>query len=523
VPYFGEKNAQCIYWDEEIPCFGLRVYPAGRRAYVVTYRVNHRKRLAKLGRADALPLAEARRKARTFLGQVADGEDPQAADDALRTASTVKSLVETYLRKHAKPKKQSGSDDERYLNNHLVPKLGSRLAVTITSADIAEIHSVYGADHPYAANRFLEIVRKMYHCAPTWGIVPKGFPNPCTGIEEFLEHKRKVYVTGEQMPALARAIEAEMNDYARHALWLLLLIGVRKKELLRAQWSDVDWGQRTLSIGRTKNGEPLLAPLSLAAIERLEMIPRIEGNPHILCGKFAGHPLKDLRSAWARVKSAAGLPHVRIHDLRRTVGSWLVQSGASLHLVGAVLNHKDPKTTAGYAYFQTVDRQIALDRHGERLQEIASRPNDRPEVNGQDGGAFVSSVDCRVHRFTRQELYDLVWSQPMSVLATSYGVSDSGLAKVCRRANIPVPPRGYWAKLTAGQAVQRPLLDPTLAVSNEIVIKSRAASPPANPGSTRPCSSTAETTPSRHDSAPRPDAQTSGRRCRRFKSCHPDQ
>lgn len=476
LPYVGERNSQCIYWDDEVPCFGLRVYPTGRRTYVVSYRVKHRKRLAKLGRADALTLAEARKKARTFLGQVAGGEDPQAAGDALKTASTVKALVETYLRKHAKPKKQTGEDDERYLNGHLVPKLASRLAVTITSADIAEIHSEYGAEHPYAANRFLEIVRKMYNCAPTWGLVPKGFPNPCSGIAEFPEHKRKVYVTSEQMPALARAIEAESNEYARHALWLLLLIGVRKTELLRARWSDVDWDLRTLSIGRTKNGEPLLAPLSLAAIERLGTIPRIEGNAYLICGKLEGHPLKDLRSAWARIRTAAGLQHVRIHDLRRTVGSWLVQGGASLHLVGDVLNHKDPKTTAGYAYFQTENRQAALDRHGERLREIAARPSGRQKTIGRDAGGWVSNDGQGVHRFTRQELYDLVWSNPIKKLAAGYGVSDTGLAKACRRANIPVPRRGYWAKLSAGRPVVKLPLGPVPAFGTEVVIRSRAVS-----------------------------------------------
>ncbi len=473
LPYLGEQNSQCIYWDDEIPCFGLRVYPTGRRTYVVSYRVNQRKRLAKLGRADALTLAEAHKKARTFLGQVAGGEDPMAAGDALRTASTVRALVETYLRKHAKPKKQSGGSDERYLNSHLVPKLGSRLALTITSADIAEIHAAYGSEHPYAANRFLEIVRKMYNCAPTWGIVPRGFPNPCRGIEEFPEHKRKVYVTNEQMPALAHAIEAELNHYARHALWLLLLIGVRKKELLRAQWSDVDWEQRALSIGRTKNGEPLLAPLSIATIERLRMIPRIEGNPYIICGKFAGHPLKDLRSAWARVRTAAELQHVRIHDLRRTVGSWLVQGGASLHLVGAVLNHKDPKTTAGYAYFQTENRQAALDRHGERLREIAARPNSGHSTsNARNAAGQVAKAKGgrRVHRFTRQELYGLVWSKPISKLAVTYGISDAGLAKACRRANIPCPRRGYWAKLSAGLTIEKHPLAPATDASKEILI-----------------------------------------------------
>ena len=477
VPYFGQKNAQCIYWDEEIPCFGLRVYPSGRRSYVVTYRVNHRKRLANLGRADALTLADARRKARAFLGQVADREDPQADGDALRAANTVKSLVDVYLSKHAKPKKQTGSTDERYLNRLLVPKLGSRLAVMVTPADVADIHSSYGAQHPYAANRLLEIVRKMYHCAETWGLVPRGFPNPCTGIEEFPERKRKVYVTSEQMPALARAIDGELNEHARHALWLLLLTGVRKKELLRAQWRDVDWDRRTLAIGRTKNGEPVLAPLSTVAVERLMMIPRIQGNPYIICGPFTGQPLKDLRSAWNRVRTAAGLQDIRIHDLRRTVGSWLVQDGVSLHLVGAVLNHKDPKTTAGYAYFQTEHRQSALDRHGERLRGIAASKTTRRKRKTRDDPGMVTNTGHHVHRFSRQELYDLVWSQPIAKLAETYGVTDVGLAKACRRAGIPVPHRGYWAKLSAGQKVEKPGLIPTPTGNRQIAIRARANSP----------------------------------------------
>ena len=473
LPYTGEKNAQCIYWDEEIPCFGLRVYPAGRRAYVVTYRVHHRKRLANLGRADALTLAEARRKARAFLGQVADGGDPQATDDALKAATTVKALVEIYLRKHAMPKKRSADDDERYLNSHLVPNLGSRLAVTITPADIADIHCSYGAQHPYAANRFVEVVRKMYRCAETWGLVPRGFPNPCTGIEEFPERKRKLYVTSEQMPVLVRAIDGELNEHARHALWLLLLIGVRKKELLRAQWRDVDWDRRTLAIGRTKNGEPLLAPLSMAAIQRLKLIPRIEGNPYIICGPLAGEPLKDLHSAWARVRAASGLQELRIHDLRRTVGSWLVQDGVSLHLVGAVLNHKDPKTTAGYAYFQTEDRQSVLDHHGERLRRIAASKTTHRKSKCRDDQGLVTNTGHRVHRFSRQELYDLVWSRPIATLAATYGVTDVGLAKACRRVGIPVPPRGYWAKLAAGHPAEKQPLQPPTFGGPEIVIRSR--------------------------------------------------
>lgn len=99
----------------------------------------------------------------------------------------------------------------------------------------------------------------------------------------------------------------------------------------------------------------------------------MQDNPYIICGRKTGQPLVNLNDAWNRVRAAAGLNDLRIHDLRRTVGSWLVRDGASLHLVGSVLDHKDQKTTAGYAYFQTKERHKALDKHGRNVIDFASR------------------------------------------------------------------------------------------------------------------------------------------------------
>jgi Phage integrase family len=224
-----------------------------------------------------------------------------------------------------------------------------------------------------------------------------------------------------------------------------------------------------LFVGRTKNGEPVLAPLSLASIDRLKRIPRIDGNPYIICGKLVGQHLKNLRSAWIRVRREADLLGVRMHDLRRTVGSWLVQGGESLHLVGAVLNHKDPKTTAGYAYFQTRDRQAALDRHGAKITHYAAADISKKLEATHDL--------CRApgaQRISRTALYELIWSSPVSTVAAAYGVSDVGLAKACRRANIPLPERGYWAKLAAGHSVLRSVLEPASSTEqNEIVLRPR--------------------------------------------------
>jgi len=458
--YSGSNNAQCIYWDEGLPGFGIRVFPNSRKSFVCSYRVQGRKRLATLGRTDVLTLEQARKKARGYLGQVADGEDPKAHDESQNASGSVKKLTEIYLERHAKVKKRSWRDDESYLVRYVVPKLGSRLASAITSADVAKVHAEIGENHPYAANRVVEILRKMYNLARKWLVVPIGMQNPAVGIERFHEEKRRRFVTSAEMPQLAKAINAESNLFVQNALWLLLLTGLRRNELLKSKWTDVDWKQRTLVIGKTKNGESLLAPLSRAAIARLKAVPRLQDNPHIICGSGRGRRLTNLNRPWNRVRTAADLTDLRIHDLRRTVGSWLVRDGASLHLVGAVLNHKDQKTTAGYAYFQTIDRQKVLDKHGRRVISSA-----RPALKRADTGAAKSSSDGGSESanapkitFTRKKLYELVWSAPVSKVAITLGISDVGLSKACQRANVPVPRRGYWAKINAGQEIHKLLL-----------------------------------------------------------------
>jgi hypothetical protein len=250
--------------------------------------------------------------------------------------------------------------------------------------------------------------------------------------------------------------------------------------VLNAKWSDVDLKQRTFFIGQTKNGEALLTPLSRAAVARLKNIARIDGNPYIICGSVSGRPLVNLRSAWTRVRNAAGLQDVRIHDLRRTVGSWLVRDGASLHLVGAVLNHSDQKTTAGYAYFQTQDRQQALDRHGRIVSKLAKgRLKNHGERGTQAaGGSAGARSGPTVHSFSRQKLHKLVWSEPVATVAERIGISDVALSKACRRAGVPVPPRGYWAKVQTGKATRKVEL-PARSATAEESIKIRVRSPSA--------------------------------------------
>jgi hypothetical protein len=244
-------------------------------------------------------------------------------------------------------------------------------------------------------------------------------------------------------------------------------MGLRSKELLKAKWEDIDWDMGTLFIGLTKNGEPLLAPISDAAMDRLRAIPRISDNPYIICGRLPGQFLRSLGGPFQRTLKRAGLANLRIHDLRRTVGSWLAQDGQSLHLIGDVLNHRDPKTTAGYAYFQTKQRRDALTGHGSRVLALTPPHLRKPTApTGVSADTLLPAADTNPiiatpnsvahyrHYFRRDALYRLVWTSPVSEIAVRLGVSDVALAKLCRRAAIPIPGRGYWQRTEAGQPVE---------------------------------------------------------------------
>lgn len=207
----------------------------------------------------------------------------------------------------------------------------------------------------------------MFQLSQVWGIIEEGTPNPTYNIERFKEEKRDRYVTPEELPRLVEAIEKESNQSARFAIWLYLLTGLRKDEVLTLQWSDIDMNRQELVREETKNGKKHYLPLSAAAVSLINLIPRCDDNPYLIVGKLQGQHLVNIDKAWQRVRKAAEIEDVRIHDLRRTVGSWLAQSGNSLHLIGKVLNHSNTSTTAIYARFGQDNVREALEQHGQKI------------------------------------------------------------------------------------------------------------------------------------------------------------
>ena len=367
--YSKTAPAREVHWDDALRGFGVRVYPNGEKSYVFSYRHQGRKRLIALGRTTELTLDQARDLALSHkLGLRQDDVDPLVQRERALLGDTIAELCTAYLERHAKARKRSWRLDEQRIAKYIVPEWGSLKAAALKRLDVAALHRRVGATHPYAANRIVELVSKMFELARLWGIVEEDHPNPGRRIEAFHEVKRERWVTREEMPRLGAAIEAEPNVFVRAAICLYLLTGVRKAELLKARWRDIDWHRAEWTLPETKNGKPHVVPLSRPAVQLLKSLPREDGNPYIFPGALAGRPLVNISKPWLRIRAAAGIPDVRLHDLRRTVGSMLAQDNHSLHLIGRVLNHQDTASTLVYARFGQNDVRAALENHSRGLR-----------------------------------------------------------------------------------------------------------------------------------------------------------
>ena len=243
----------------------------------------------------------------------------------------------------------------------------------VKRADIARLHHKIGETKPTEANRVLALVSVMMNRAMEWGYLPQGHPNPAAGITKNKERSRDRWVLPAEMPAMLEAIAAEPNIYIRGALMLLLLTGMRKSEVLTLRWEYVDLDRREIRLPDSKAGRSHIVPLSAAAVEVLRELPRMLANPFVIAStqKPGGH-LVNISKAWLRVRKAAGVEDVTIHDLRRTTGSWLAEGGASLPLIGKVLNHSNASTTQIYARLSHDPARAALEQYGARVAALVA-------------------------------------------------------------------------------------------------------------------------------------------------------
>ena len=288
---------------------------------------------------------------------------------------------------HVKLRKRSWDVDERIARQHLSPTFGDRQLIDIQRHEVEDwLRGLSGKGlAPTTCNRILAVLKTICSLAETRGLLPAG-QSPCKGVSSFKIHtQRERYLSREEAQRLMRALE-KSDRLEAFAIRLLLLTGARKSEILKARWENVRLDQRLLTVPLSKSGRPRHILLSDAALDILRALPRTSGNSWLFPGHAPEKPLSDLYLFWNRLRRDLGLVDVRIHDLRHTFASFLVNAGHSLYEAQKMLGHGDPRTTMRYAHLgqasllaaaETVSGFFILPGCGDRTQDFCPSTDGR--------------------------------------------------------------------------------------------------------------------------------------------------
>lgn len=373
LTYTGNGKSATVHWDERIPGFGIRVMPSGTKVFILKYRFFGQQRWMSIGRHGAITLHQALKMAQDRYLDVKAGKDPKSEAERVKFAGkTVAQLCDYYLEHHAEIKKDANSirNDRSNIKNWIRPHIGKVPVRELKSSHIAALHNRIGKDHRVQANRVRSLVSKMFNEAKVWGFVDKGTPNPVEDVKPFKEIPRERFLSfRDELPRIAAEIN-KRDPWLRALIWLYLLTGLRKKELLTLKWKHVNLEEQWILIKDTKTDRPLKLPLSAQAWMLLSELPQINNNPYVFPGRECKGHLVDFKKSWATILKNAKIEDLHIHDLRRTLGSYLVQQGHSLALVGRILNHTDPRTTSIYAKFADEPIKEALEGQAKLLEGV---------------------------------------------------------------------------------------------------------------------------------------------------------
>jgi integrase len=342
-----------------------------------------RERRITIGSAEVWRATAAREEAKRLKRMISEGGDPLGEIEAQRSAPTVAELIDRFEAEHLPRKRSSTAEDyRRMLRVHIRPHFGTHMKVAdVVFAHVDRLHhSITKAGHLHRANRVVAVLSKMFSLAIRWGMRED---NPCRGIERNVEHHRRRYLSADELARLITALGKHSDKQAANAIRLLLLTGARRGEVLSARWADIDpatgvWSKPPSS---TKQREHHQAPLSAPARQLLADI-RAEAKKPL--GKFVfpgagatGHRV-ELKKDWRQLCRAAQIEGLRIHDLRHSFASQLVSSGSSLALVGALLGHANPSTTARYSHLHHDPMRAAVERVGAIIDNAGRPPVPEP-------------------------------------------------------------------------------------------------------------------------------------------------
>lgn len=362
----GPDKGNIRVYDTEVSGFGIRVTSGGSKSFVLNYRVGGRERRITIGKYPDWSVAAAREEARRLKRDVNLGLDPMGGRHSDRAAPSVKYLAERYMDEHAVRKvERAQADDLSMIKKLILPAIGTIKVHEVTHGDIDALHRAITKNKPIRANRMGQLLSKMFSLSIRWGY---RLDNPVAGLQKNPEERRNRFLSVEEIERLSNALLSHPNRQSANIVRFLMLTGARRGEVLNAEWNQFDLDRKAWikPSSHTKQKKEHRVPLSDPAIEILETIrsEQDEDQLYVFPGKSGEQPVQDIKKFWASVCEQANIRDVRIHDLRHTYASILASQGMSLQVIGALLGHTQPSTTARYSHFYDDPLREATDRVG---------------------------------------------------------------------------------------------------------------------------------------------------------------
>lgn len=368
------SKTDLFVWDQQIYGFGLKITPTGRKVFIAQYRVGGRRGPTKrvtLGIFGTLTVEQARQQARHILGQSAIGQDPAAERAKQRSLPRFSTLLDLFFIEHVDAKLKAGTAREyhRLADQFIRPALAKMQIEDIQRADIARLHLKLRPT-PYQANYVLAVISKIFTWAEKYGYKAEG-PNPCRHIERYPVKERQRFLSDHEIERLGGVLntverEGSESPYVVAAIRLLIFTGARLSEILTLRWNEVDFERALLLLPDSKTGaKPIY--LSAPALKVLTSLPRIQGNPYVVCGGKHGAHLVNLQKPWRRIRQLAEIGDVRLHDLRHSFASVAAAKGFSLPTIGRLLGHTQTSTTQRYAHLGDDPVKTANESVGQQL------------------------------------------------------------------------------------------------------------------------------------------------------------
>jgi integrase len=348
----GSRKA--IYRDANCKGLSLEVRSTEGKTWYLTYTNRRGKRHQhRLGDLQDLSLSQARTLADQCRTTVAMGGDPAEEQALLRQTPTFAAFIEEQYLPFIQTYKRSWKCDLSTLRVHLLPVLGERQMDTIKRTDVLALQQQWIRDGFAAGtiNKYLVLLRYVFNLAIRWE-VPGVTVNPTKDVALLqVDNKRQRFLTADEAQALIDAVRHSENPVLESIVSMLLITGARKREVLDARWEDIDWQRRLWKIPKTKAGKARYVPLSAAALDLLESRKQPSGRSgFIFPNPKTDKPFQSVYYSWDTARKQAGLDDLRMHDLRHSFASFLINGGRSLYEVQQLLGHSNSQMTQRYAH-----------------------------------------------------------------------------------------------------------------------------------------------------------------------------